>query len=297
MTANVKFITTFSNNGYKVYGKSWIESFLNFTQGYDHISAKIYVDHMNVSELDYGPKIDIVDFDSVIPLHKPWTETFLTNSVHDNWNRDLAVKFSFKSFVMINELKHNSDDVVIWLDADCVFTSDSFSEFPFNVLDGKFVAVQKESGSEHCESGIVIFNSAHPDKEKFVNWFENQYLDPDQFNSYGQFFDGFVLHRTITNTGIDHVDLNDGHGINGIQSDPNCTFLNPTIADRFKHNIGLTGKRNYQDWKDYYKIDPFFQLIPDVNTITPQEALQQIIEDNIARANERIAEIVNRRHR
>ena len=53
--------------------------------------------------------------------------------------------------------------------------------------------LQKESGSEHVESGILIFNCNHQDKQKYINCFENFYMIPTEFNNFGQLFDGFVV--------------------------------------------------------------------------------------------------------
>lgn len=286
----IKFITTFSNNGYYVYGQSWIESFLEFTKSYDHITAKVYVDNMDISILNSNDKIQFVKYDQTIPEHKSWVESFRTTSNHDDWNKNLSIKFSFKSFVMIDMLKNNNEDIIIWLDADSIFTSCDFDMFPFDILDNKFLAIQREDGSEHCESGIVIFDASHKDKNKFVEFFESQYTNSAHYNSYGQFFDGYALFRTIANTGIAFVDLNEGYGIGGIQSDPNCTFLNPALRKRFYHNIGITGKRQYKRWQDFVNIDPLFQLIHGANDKTPEERAQE----NLARANEKIKKLIRR---
>lgn len=283
---NIKFITTFSSNGFFVYGKSWIDSFLEFTKKYEHITAKVYADGIDLSPVYNTPKLEIVDFQTAIPTHQSWVDLFRSTSVHDNWNRDLSIKFSYKSFVMINELKNNTEDIVIWLDADSIFTSYDFDTFPADVLDNKFMAIQKEHGSEHCESGIVIFDSSHPEKEKFVSWFESQYLDPSQYNSYGQFFDGYALNRSIVNTRVGFVDLNEGYGIGGIQSDPERTFLNPALRSRFYHNIGITGKRNYLSWESF-KDDPVFKLIHGNNgsVKSPEEIKQNQISNAAHKIN------------
>lgn len=288
---NIKFVTTFSQNGYYVYGKSWIDSFLEFTKNYEHITAKVYADGINLTAEYNSPKIEIVNFDQAIPQHQTWVKLFKSHSHHDNWNKELSIKFSFKSFVMINELKNNNQDIIIWLDADSIFTSYDFEGFPVDLLGDKFMAIQKEYGSEHCESGIVIFDSAHTDKEKFVSWFESQYLDPGQFNSYGQFFDGYALNRSIVNTGVIFVDLNEGYGLGGIQSDPDCTFLNPALRSRFYHNIGITGKRNYVSWEQF-KDDPVFKLIHG-NTDFKIKSLEEIKQENIAVVNNKINRLKN----
>jgi hypothetical protein len=285
---NIKFITTFSNSGYHVYGKSWIQSFLEKTKNYPNITAKIYVNGMDLSKFNYD-KIEVVDYDIEVSQRNKWAKLFNFESRHDQWNKDLALKFSFKSFVMLDALKKISDGYVIWLDADCVFIHDNFDNWPENLLNKTFIACQRESGSEHIESGIIIFDSEHKDKEKYIDKFESLYMLPSEFNNFGQFFDGFAVGRTLNTINIPYVDLNKEYGIGGIQSDPNCTFLNPEIQKRFVHNIGISGKRRYDEWEKY-KGDPFFQLIHGVNDDSPK--IKKI--KNIQKINNKLNRLVRK---
>lgn len=269
---HIKFVTTFSANGYQVYGKTWVESFLATTGLYSNITAKIYIEGMDLSQFDFGDKIEIVDFNDAIPEHKDWVAMYRAAAVHDEWNKNLAVKFSFKSFVMMDALKDTSTGYVVWLDADCIFKSDDFDNFPQSLLGNAFVTCQLEEGSGHVESGIVIFDASHNDKQAYLDMFTSMYMEKAEFNSFGQFFDGFVIGRTLDSTKVACVNLNKGYGKQGVQSDPSCTFLNPAIGYRFFHNIGITGKKSYADW-NAYKSDPVFQLIHGVNDVSKEERL------------------------
>lgn len=269
----IKFITTFNSNGYHVYGQSWIESFLEFTKDFDNITAEVYVNNMDFSKLDYGPKVKFINFDEFLPQHKTWVDFYRTTSNHGQWDRDLGIKFSYKVFVMMDSLKKHDDCYVIWLDGDSIFKSYDFNNFPIELLKDTFLACQREHGSEHVESGIIIFDAAHKDKHLFINQVELFYSKPQHFNSFGQFFDGFVVGRTLNIININYIDLNEGYGLTGIQSDPNCTFLNPELRKRFHHNIGISGKRSYQNWKIYANKDPLFQLIHGINDKNPKQKL------------------------
>lgn len=262
----IKFFTTFSGNGYHVYGRDWIETFLQFTQGQDHITAKIYInDFADIGTLDYGPKVEIVDFNQAIPTHQSWLENYWANNTHHPWNKKLSAKFSYKSFVIINELKTNNDKYVIWFDADGFFMKNDYSDFPGNIMENKFLACQREHHSNHVESGILLFDTEHSDCLLFANRFDSYYQDPAEYNSFGQFFDGYAIYRALDTTKVSYVDLNEHHGIPGIQSDPNCTFLHPEINKRFHHNIGITGKNVYRNWNKYQNIDEYFRLIQGIN--------------------------------
>lgn len=282
---NIKFITTFSDNGYYVYGKSWIKSFLEKTKSQEHITAEIYVNNLDTTQFNYGNKIKVFNYDNEIPERNLWEHSFLNTSNHGEWNKNLGVKFSFKSFVMLHCLKKYNEEYIIWLDADCVFTSDNFENWPNNLLNNHFIACQREQGSEHVETGIIIFDSNHTDKQKYIEKFESFYMNADEYNNFGQFFDGFVVGRTLNHTQINHVNLNENFGLSGIQSDPKNTFLNPEIKNRFIHNIGITGKRKYDEWNNY-KHDKFFQLIHGINDKPLEEQLQENLSAISSRLND-----------
>jgi hypothetical protein len=225
-----------------------------------------------------------------IPEQTQWKAYFERVSTHNLHVKKLSIKFSFKSFVISKGLKDNSDKYVIWLDADCIFKSNDLKDFAKNLLADKFVACQKESGSDHVESGIVIFDTEHKDKQLFVDTFDGYYHG--DVNSFGELFDGFVINRTLLTAPIDFVDLNATYGLQGVQSDPNLTFLNPEISSRFHHNIGITGKRSYDDWKTYSRQDQYFQII---HGIDPEE-IRATLNENVSKINSRLSAVSARRH-
>lgn len=249
----IKFITTFSKTGYEVYGKSWIKTFLENVND-QNVSADVYIDFPS-----QFTGINVINFDSAIPNHKSWLSQFEHSFGGDFYHKKMGMRFSYKSFVMMHAIKNNSGCYLIWLDGDCIFKpNQDFSNFPSDILNGNFIAVQKEKGSGHCESGIVIFDLDHPDKDKFLSNMENNYRIENIIKMSSP-FDGFVIHNSIHN--VSHTDLNDGWGRDGIQSDPNETFLNPAIGSRFLHNIGITGKNQYENWQYYANNDEYFKLL------------------------------------
>lgn len=263
----IKFITTFSKNGYEVYGKTWIESFSMFVKDNTDITADIYVDFTLEVKDD---RINLIDYNQAIQHHKSWLTEFDTKYKQSRYNKKMAMRFSYKSFVMQHAL-NTTGCYLIWLDGDCVFKPEQdYSKFAEELLNGKFIAVQREinNGDDHCESGIVIFDTDHSDKHKFLNQFVNNYKIENIIGMTSP-YDGFIIYKSLS--GIDYVDLNDGYGRGGIQSDPNETFLHPEINKRFLHNIGITGKSQYEAWKIYSDSDEYFKLIKNRNVKTPDE--------------------------
>jgi hypothetical protein len=257
----VKFITTFSEKGYHLYGKNWIETFLQKIKKFPHITANVYINGMNLNGMPNDEKIKVLDFDKEIPEHREWISFYNQYSKHFEPVRTLNLKFSYKSFVMFKALENINEGYIIWLDADCIFLSDKFKNFPESLIGDSLIACQLEKGSEHVESGIVIFNAEHPDKKEFYDTLKDFYLNKEKINSFGELFDGYVLRRTINWLNPDMVDLNEKYGYDGIQSDPTCTFLNPEIGKRFLHNIGITGKRSYENWERIKEEDSYFSLL------------------------------------
>jgi hypothetical protein len=268
----IKFITTFSEIGYNLYGKTWIDTFTNNVKN-NNVSADIYVDSpIQVS----NSKIKTINYNIAIPNHKSWCSQFDSrySNGHGIYAKKMGVRFSYKSFVMMHALENNKDCYVIWLDGDCIFKpNQDFSNFPESLLNGKAIASQREhnGGNDHMESGVVIFDPDHPDCEKFLDKFKQNY-QIENIIKMSSPFDGFIICKSIDQTKIPYVNLNDVYGRGGIQSDPSQTFLHPEINKRFHHNIGITGKQQYSAWNTVSKQDQYFRLIQNsAPRKTPQE--------------------------
>jgi mannosyltransferase OCH1-like enzyme len=83
-TKPITFFTTFHENGYNLYGKTWIESFINnVTTKSNNINAIIYSDNIPNLEINH-PQIKVVDFHKMIPEHKLWKKEFLDKLMRRN---------------------------------------------------------------------------------------------------------------------------------------------------------------------------------------------------------------------
>ena len=125
--------------------------------------------------------------------------------------------------------------------------------------NGESLACQVEDWN-HVESGIIIFDVENPKLEKYKLNFKSIYSIEGIMN-FGEPYDGFVVRRALHHSEIEYYDLNKDFGIGGIQSDPTQTFLHPEIKKRFTHNIGITGKRKYEDWNIVSKKDNIFNIL------------------------------------
>lgn len=280
MIKPIKFITTFSKTGYEVYGRTWIECFIQNTSD-DNITADIYVDFDLMVD---HPRIKVLNFAKECPEHYVWKKQYYKRGIHKGYIKTCVMKFSYKSFVMQSALRSNTG-YVIWLDGDASIIKNDFGTFPENLLQDKFIAVQKEAcnGTFHCESGIVIFDADHQDKDKFIQQFEFLYT-LNELDKVHAPYDGFLIWKAIEQQNIDHVDLNEGYGRGGIQSDPNETFLNPDIGSRFYHGIGEAGKSTFENWNKYKNSDEYFRIIVGSSPKTPEE-IKEIRQKLIVKRN------------
>lgn len=261
MKNSIKFVTTFSKTGYKVYGKNWIEKFIKNTS--TEVIADIYVDFdLNVEH----ERINIINFNENLPQHKNWKNDYELKSNKHGYIKLSTIKFSHKAFVISHCLLNSDEDFVIWLDGDASVILDEFIEFPKNILSNEFVAVQREYAGYtfHCESGILVFNNKHQEKQLFAKKLLDNYLNIETLNSMPEPYDGFVIWKTINDNSISYIDLNAQYGRGGIQSDPNETFLHPEIKKRFIHNIGFTGKTKFENFEKYrYQDEMFLNVGPE----------------------------------
>ena len=113
----IKFITTFSKNGYNLYGQTWINTFSSNVKD-ENITVDLYVDFPITVD---DPRINIVDYDKAISTHKKWLKDFETNFTGLFYNKKMGMRFSYKAFVIQHALKNNSNCYLIWLDGDCIF--------------------------------------------------------------------------------------------------------------------------------------------------------------------------------
>lgn len=270
----ITFFTTFNQNGYDLYGKIWIKTFIeNVACKSPNIRAIVYAHDIVGIQVDH-PQIEIVDYDTALPQHSKWKADFLeVASGYSKYVRDSAIRFSHKGFVISDALDRITTGYAIWLDGDCVMHDAAYDTFPSDLLQTTAIACQLEHArpnAHHIESGILLFDMDNTDIEKFKKQFKFNY-EIAQVITMPEPYDGFIVYRSIVDSEIPFNDLNEKYGIGGIQSCPTLTFLHPEVASRFTHNIGLTGKSNYDDWDDIKYKDAVFSQLADLPLLTPHQ--------------------------
>lgn len=260
----ITFFTTFNKSGYLLYGKTWINTFIkNVAPKSPNIKAKIYTHGFKIA-INH-PQIEMLDFDNELSDHTKWKNEFSEKSTYSKYVHDMSIRFSHKGFVIQHALDNISDGYAIWLDGDCVMHDYSYDDFPKNILNNLVVAAQVEHAGthHHVESGVLVFDMEHKDIQLFKDAFKKNYT-VDEALTMPEPYDGFIVYKSIISSGIEFNNLNEKFGIGGIQSDPSLTFLHPEIKNRFTHNIGVTGKSQYQNWDSVKRTDNVFSLIAGI---------------------------------
>ena len=237
MNSPINLFTTFSETGYDVYGKRWLDSVLT---NWANANIRIYTDfdlQVNCSN------VEVINFDDIFPHHKEWQ-----NRVLEHYYRfpqkgkvigNKTVKFSYKGFCIYRETKMQSEGFTIWIDADTQVLKPVNIDF-YKLLNNKFLACQLEKSQQrnpHIESGILFFDSSKKETQEFGNLLE-EFYNTNKLYSIKKPYDGYIIGKILRNNKIDFIDLNKEFNVTNKRSNKSETFLHPILKEHFIHYIG-----------------------------------------------------------
>jgi hypothetical protein len=236
-----KVVTTFGRAGKELYGNQFIETYLKYWPS--DILLTIYYEDWEPDIID--PRIEYINIDESIPEVNQFRDfcQIEINKLTDKKSKSInwfnkAIRWSFKSLVMHTELKRKQADFVIWLDGDVSTLATPIPKFAETLLKGKAFASQLEfiKGANHCESGIVVFDTNHKDCPKIIDHLYVGYVEK-QVLKLSKPWDGFWLALMI-NDGISFNDLNKDKIVAG------KTFTNRNLFKVLDHNVGNRKLKN-----------------------------------------------------
>jgi hypothetical protein len=233
-------VTTFSEAAYYTYGKRWIESVNKFWP-YD-TKVVIYVDfEINSLPSNFVVKSFKKNFlDYQIQLKKRLDEKYKNTTEKNKIISQKTLQFSFKSYVIQNELHLKEDKIIVWLDSDVETISNINERVILKELDDKFLACQTEKQKykyPHIESGILIFNTTKCETSHFQKEFF-EYYTTDKIFKLKKPYDGYVIGRILIESHLDFKDFNSNIITIGKKSNQDETFLHPFLKKHFIHWIG-----------------------------------------------------------
>ena len=221
--SSVSVVTTFAKDHIDVYGKRFVNS---FKKNCKH-PLYLYAEDFSSEEINH----QVVDFYSSIPEHvkfKNYIEEQISSLNLKEQNRlRKALRWSYKSFVIIHALETIKSDYVVWIDAD-VETINPVPDDLIEKLCGNYLMMcypQKLDDGVHIESGFVIFNKNHPDIQTVINHYRRGYY-LQQVLTIKKPWDGYWLANLISQ------DIKIKEKINHVHT----PFSN--IRPYFKHHVG-----------------------------------------------------------
>ena len=231
----ITVVTTFSEHGYHVYGNRWINSICKFWP--ESTKVIIYTDFALETP---ASNFTIKQFNEEFPDHNKFKEVILQTFNKNEKSVSVAnktIKFSYKGFVICNELLNSDSKYLVWLDGDAETVKPIPTNLLNNLVSDKFLACQQEKNYQHVESGALFFNLYHPLAKEFANDFKEYYFN-HKLVKLKKPYDGYVIADILKNTKYNYIDLNAGFNFQDKKSKKEDTFLHPLLKEHFVHWIG-----------------------------------------------------------
>jgi hypothetical protein len=235
MTQKITVVTTFSKEGYSVYGKRWIDSVIKNWP----IDTRVVI----YTDFDLEAPADnfvIKQFDAEFPYHPRFKELVIRAFNKDDKAIGIGhktIKFSFKGFVICKELLTANGDYLVWLDGDAETINPVTKNTVRNIIEDNFLACQQEKNFQHVESGVLFFNTANILTAEFAKELEQYYFNK-KFLKLKKPYDGYVIADILKNKKFIYRDLNSKFNFKDKKSKKEDTFLHPLLKSHFVHWIG-----------------------------------------------------------
>lgn len=199
MTNNYLLVTTFNLDGYNLYGKKMLETFLEYWPKDQQIV--VYLENCTLdSSLTSDSRIIVKDLLSVLPLidfkqrHK--NNPLANGYKKDSKNKDFlfdAVRFSHKVFALYDAVNIYQGKSIIWLDADTITHSKILDDFLVtNFPKENYGIAYLGRTKQYSECGWVVYHTSHPLMKSFWETFAGHYINDTIFD-LNEWHDSFVF--------------------------------------------------------------------------------------------------------
>jgi hypothetical protein len=228
-------ITTFSEQGYTIYGKRWIDSVIKNWP----VDTRVVI----YTDFDLAAPADnfvVKQFDAEFPYHPAFKELVTSTFNKDEKATTIGyktIKFSFKGFVICKELLTADSGYLIWLDGDAETINTVTDNTLEAIVGDKFLACQQEKNFQHVESGILFFNVSNKLTKEFANELEQYYFNK-KLLKLKKPYDGYVIADILKDKKFIYRDLNSQFNFKDKKSKKEDTFLHPLLKSHFVHWIG-----------------------------------------------------------
>ena len=258
----IEVITTFHKDGWELYGKRMVETFLEHWP--EDIRIHLYCENIKTG-IDH-PRVvehDIFETCPAIPGYLAQHNNDYNNGIK-NGVRDFkydAIKFCYKVFAQCHGIRNSKADTLIFIDADTVtFARPPVDEIQKLLPEDNFTAyIGRPNNTKlpFAETGYIMYNLKHPATTSFADVFEDLYTTGKIFELEYQ-VDCFTYDtaRRITeqNYGAKSNDITGPEGLG--KRHPFVNTILGTFMDHLKGDARKTkGKSNIDDFKDKLKAE------------------------------------------
>jgi hypothetical protein len=224
-------ITTFSIDGYHLYGKKMIDSWIRFWPKDSKLT--VYTENYNIEEID--PRIDSICLEKFCPKLVEFKSKSFSMIKKDSSRKEInkiykTVKWCHKVYAIDHALSNFDDDFVIFLDGDTRTVKNIGNNFAKDLVKNSLFAVHFEHLKHglHFETGLMAFNRQHSQFTMFLEKITSGY---DNFDIYDmeKTWDGYWFSKLWSMYNLDVVNLS--QGCSGV-------FCHPLVKNFIAHDIG-----------------------------------------------------------
>ena len=196
MTSQVHIVTTFSPEGFQLYGNKFIDSFKS-----DDVSLFVGVE----DAIDKYPKKEKVTY---LNISRSLSE-FLFNNYVSKIDPNLselylfhAHKFCFKTLIL-NNPHLPADGLRVWIDGDVFFKSKINKDFILNLIQDNDLVYLGREYWHHSECGFLIFRLNEFGKSFLARW--HWFYTSGRFASLVEWHDSYLFDFVLREFGNKNI--------------------------------------------------------------------------------------------
>lgn len=222
----MKAITTFSIDGYELYGKKMVNTWLKYWPS--NAELTVYTEGFTLEEKD--PRLKEIDINIVCPSLEEFKiksrQLISSKDKKEKRKIDKAIRWSHKVYAISHAL-NTTNDTLIFLDGDTFTTNTVNSNLDKLILSNHLFAVHFEQIKDdlHFETGFIAFNLKHPQIQILKTELQKGY-DTLEVYQLNKAWDGFWFAYLYKKFNLDVLNL--GNGV----------FSNPLVKGILHHNVG-----------------------------------------------------------
>jgi hypothetical protein len=224
-------ITTFSQDGYDLYGKRMVETWLaHWPKEY---TLRTYVEDFDI---DRHKRIEQVNLNKVCPKlldFKKYSQKLLKKYAGDDKQEkriNKTVKWCHKVFAIDHALRTCTSDYVIYLDADTYSFNAAPPDLGKKLCENNLLAVHFEKllHGLHFETGLIVFNRRHERLQEFLDLYVEGYTT----------YKIYDMKKTWDSYWLVHLYEEYELPISNLGNKTNKVFNNPIIKTFMAHDVG-----------------------------------------------------------